>query len=572
METNLKCAASHECNSTAEQFWYAIDIYNKRPHIMNRKLIGAEILLSFRLSDNSLVKSICSRLKRLEKTSVGDVLQSVQNVEGLSVLNSVNCEHCDFVHFTLRNLLPRSNVNFMPQLELTVLDNVNSQARFIGFTSGNEQALSPDFEYGFAYTEKSVMLMVDANCDDSNKYYRWLHYFVLPKLVKWITNAGSQQTSLVKASLSCVPIEKYVVLYNRLKSTYGDSIIKIWPENTDPYKFVYEDIAIASYLMLLWDNTVQKFVDIGCGNGLLVHILNSEGHQGIGYDLKARKIWSLYPDSTKLKVLPVLPSEKTLFPEADWLIGNHSDELTLWIPVFAACSSYRCKFFVLPCCPYDFSGKKYQRVNTKLSQYMDYLNYVQKICEKCGFKTEVDKLRIPSTKRTCFIGKDRVYPESEMDNYNLLIKKYIYTQSNSENNFSDNRYCDFKTRSEQKVRNCTQINRNLVEHIVKTIAEELLKTVNLEDGWNKGGILDISYCAQCLSPDNLHQLKKECGGLQTLLKNQHSVFKVDCGKVQLRKPIVKKKGNSAWKQRQCWFFYNHPDSCPLADVDCSFIH
>lgn len=78
---------------------------------------------------------------------------------------------------------------------------------------------------------------------------------------------------------------------------------QIWPENTDPYKFVYEDIAIAAYLITLWNGTVQKFVDIGCGNGLLVHILNSEGHQGIGYDLQARKIWSLYPESTKLEVI-----------------------------------------------------------------------------------------------------------------------------------------------------------------------------------------------------------------------------------------------------------------------------
>lgn len=30
---------------------------------------------------------------------------------------------------------------------------------------------------------------------------------------------------------------------------------------------------------------------------------------------------------------PTLPS---LFPDVDWLIGNHSDELTPWIPVMAA--------------------------------------------------------------------------------------------------------------------------------------------------------------------------------------------------------------------------------------------
>lgn len=60
---------------------------------------------------------------------------------------------------------------------------------------------------------------------------------------------------------------------------------QIWPENTDPQKFVYEDVAIATYLILLFeeerketgDDKKQSYVDLGCGNGLLVHILNSEG-------------------------------------------------------------------------------------------------------------------------------------------------------------------------------------------------------------------------------------------------------------------------------------------------------
>lgn len=115
-----KCAASHDCNSTVEQFWYAVDIYNKRPHIINRKLIGAEILLTFHLDDRSRVKSVLSLLRHLEKSSSCDIIQSLQNVEGLEILNSENCDHCD-LHFTLRNLLPRNNDNFLPQLELTIL-------------------------------------------------------------------------------------------------------------------------------------------------------------------------------------------------------------------------------------------------------------------------------------------------------------------------------------------------------------------------------------------------------------------------------------------------------------------
>ena len=39
---------------------------------------------------------------------------------------------------------------------------------------------------------------------------------------------------------------------------------------------------------------LQTFVDLGCGNGLLTYILMSEGYNGIGIDLRKRKIWDLF--------------------------------------------------------------------------------------------------------------------------------------------------------------------------------------------------------------------------------------------------------------------------------------
>lgn len=59
-------------------------------------------------------------------------------------------------------------------------------------------------------------------------------------------------------------------------------------------------------MLILWQQTSnkkQKFVDLGCGNGLLVYILNEEGHNGYGIDVRPRKIWKLYPESTKLQVI-----------------------------------------------------------------------------------------------------------------------------------------------------------------------------------------------------------------------------------------------------------------------------
>lgn len=48
---------------------------------------------------------------------------------------------------------------------------------------------------------------------------------------------------------------------------------------------------------------MQRFVDLGCGNGLLVYILNSEGHKGVGFDIRRRKIWDTYPSFVVLKVV-----------------------------------------------------------------------------------------------------------------------------------------------------------------------------------------------------------------------------------------------------------------------------
>lgn len=86
----------------------------------------------------------------------------------------------------------------------------------------------------------------------------------------------------------------------------------MWPECTDPQKFIHEDVAIAAYLILVWhkereelklgEDYKQSFIDIGCGNGLLVYLLASEGYPGKGIDIRARKIWSCYPSEIQLEV------------------------------------------------------------------------------------------------------------------------------------------------------------------------------------------------------------------------------------------------------------------------------
>uniref|UniRef100_A0A182Y2E5 tRNA (uracil-O(2)-)-methyltransferase n=1 Tax=Anopheles stephensi TaxID=30069 RepID=A0A182Y2E5_ANOST len=417
-------------------------------------------------------------------------------------------------------------------------------------------------------------------------------------------------------------LEEYNRLFNELKQKYGLSMVAIWPECTDPQKFVFEDIAIAAYLLTLWKKEragngieqLQSFVDIGCGNGLLVYILASEGHRGYGIDLRKRKLWDLYPAEPKvdLRVETIVPSNASLFPTIDWLIGNHSDELSPWIPVIAARSSYSCRFFLLPCCPYDFDGCKYQRQNCSLSQYGDFLNYTTEIARTCGFEVAIDRLRIPSTKRVCLVGSKRTYPEQEHEQRDAKIRLFINQRSGKmevrqarpqiermhsgrdESGATEAWSANFKPReSIEKVRNCTKIDRSVVDKIVSIVFEQLLAKRCVPEefadrNWNAGGRIPLEALVKMIPQEYLTAMKAECGGLQTLLRNNHQIFRVEKGTVKLRMPakvsdalgeqVVRKmtrKPNfkpTNFKQRVCWFYTNHPDGCPLLESECRFNH
>lgn len=300
------------------------------------------------------------------------------------------------------------------------------------------------------------------------------------------------------------------------------------------------------------------------------------------------------------QVSTIVPSSETIFPGVDWIIGNHSDELTPWIPVIAARSSYKCRFFLLPCCAYEFDGAKYRRCNASESQYSEYMSYIKSVCEGCGFLTLVDRLRIPSTKRTCFIGWKRTYPKENSAMIDADIQKIINARSAIVTSFqketiesetkNDLWSSSFKPRSStERTRNCTQLNRELVLDIVNVVAAHLLRAdrrISLErrpdETWNAGGQIGIGEVAKLLTPEMLQHLRNECGGLQTLLKNHNHIFYVTQGKVQFRIPglvdkrkKVKRKRNSSKplrKVKPCWFHKNHPDGCPALEVDCDFQH
>ncbi|VDK54706.1 unnamed protein product [Cylicostephanus goldi] len=209
----------------------------------------------------------------------------------------------------------------------------------------------------------------------------------------------------VRKTNSLLDLEEYSYRYKRIKEQYGRNLVENWTEKTDPKKFVYEDCGIAAYLLELWKkrgHIPKKFADLGCGNGLLVHLLNKEGVNGVGIDIRKRKIWSEQLSETSLIEQIVDPSQKdnSIPSDVDYLIGNHTDELTPWMPIMAARRNI--EFFVLPCCPFTFHGKYVARPGDTGSQYDSFLKFIKEICARLGYIVEEDRLSIPSTKRVSF--------------------------------------------------------------------------------------------------------------------------------------------------------------------------
>ncbi|KAI4542690.1 hypothetical protein MG293_006816 [Ovis ammon polii] len=546
----------------------------------------------------------------------------------------------------LRTVIPKTNPHCPlrgPRREMVVQDVLNGAVTFLPLEEDDEGNLkvkmSNVYQIQLSHSEGEWFISVLIFCperwhSDGTVYPKpsWLGEELLARLARWCVE--SRQSGF-KSTLSLISIVKYSTTYQALKEKYK-AMVKVWPEVTDPEKFVYEDVAIAAYLLILWEEeraergetARQSFVDLGCGNGLLVHILSSEGHPGRGIDVRRRKIWDMYGPQTRLEESAITPNDKTLFPDVDWLIGNHSDELTPWIPVIAARSSYACRFFVLPCCFFDFVGK-FQRTQSSKTQYRGYLDFVTEVGSACGFHVEEDCLRIPSTKRVCLIGKSRTYPPAREAAVDEERTRYINSRRGRPGSPRSGApaplppgaapssspgpeghgaldawpahtaeagapagalwLSGFQPREKaERLRNCAALPREFVDRVVLHVARLLLGKGSPAGGsaqaWNRGGSLSLAEVAGELDRETLRRLKRECGGLQTLLRNSPQVFQVLHGHVRIRdwreerprkqeEPEAKRRPSSdTFKTRICWFFAHHPDGCVLPADCCPFAH
>lgn len=222
---------------------------------------------------------------------------------------------------------------------------------------------------------------------------------------------------------------------------------------------------------------------------------------------------------------------------------------------------------------------------------MEFVDYLQQISEICNFKeTLVDKLKIPSTKRICLVGKGRNHEEKLFKENANNIQDFIndkLKQTQPQNGAATPWARVFTAREAyQPIRNCTKIDKKLSDNIIATIFNKLLSFENYGlpfSNWNSGGTLKLIDAAELIPSEMLKQIKSEFGGLQTLLKNNHQIFQVIKGQVTIKAPITireqsirkkpaNKKQKIPTKIRYCYFFKNHPQQCPLTAEDCCFVH
>jgi tRNASer (uridine44-2'-O)-methyltransferase len=287
-----------------------------------------------------------------------------------------------------------------------------------------------------------------------------------------------------------IPQKTFQDTYAYLKGKYAQRLIAKWVEQTPPEKHVFEDLGIAAFLIELWADmyggeleNVQSlpdlssatanetsmleagkerkekaqrsfpgFVDIGCGNGLLVYILNKEGWNGWGFDARRRKTWDTFEEQyqNNLKEMLLVPkilqsktenedsvadapiSHNGLFPLGTFIVSNHADELTPWTPLLAFLSES--PFIAIPCCSHSLSGTRFRAPyyrkhfptstspSKQPSAFTSLCSYVAYLTSTMSYIPETEYLRIPSTRNIALIGRKREGENEKMKDLEEKMK------------------------------------------------------------------------------------------------------------------------------------------------------
>ena len=294
-----------------------MDIFVTKPHSVDKRLAGQERLDAYELKSQSErdflfdESSLLEYLSNLPKDDSDSVIKRIHS--WLTDLNSseISTSSSDTIKVILQKHISRKEkvehyfqlvikneneckIQFVPlhcrdsasyQLELEARSNVNEN-----------KTDDDDVSRVEAGADHFIVIRLSPGCGPRQR--DWVRGRLVPRLLGWARSGHAAKTQV--ASVRLVGLEAYSTEYVRLKNKYATDIVSNWAESSDPEKFVHEDIGIAAYILLLWsqqrereqwaEDRRQSFVDLGCGNGLLVYNLTKEGHSGVGYDIRRRGI------------------------------------------------------------------------------------------------------------------------------------------------------------------------------------------------------------------------------------------------------------------------------------------
>lgn len=307
---------------------------------------------------------------------------------------------------------------------------------------------------------------------------------------------NTKETDRYSSKDNVVPRHLVQDTYARLKTLYAKDLCDRWVEKTEPSKHVFEDLAITAFLIELWrlmydieppkekTNTTKQekatgfpgFVDVACGNGVLVYVLLMEGYPGCGFDARRRKTWSIFPASVQEVLSESIYIPKPFanaigpvdigvsthtgdFPRGTFIVSNHADELTVWTPLMAAlaCPESPLPFLSIPCCSHSLAGSRYRYPPPRRSKdrqareekpveqnpqsasgdlkalraakdkektedgmlssmYGSLTAKTMNIAEEVGYEIEKTQLRIPSTRNIGVVGARQLFTKERRRN------------------------------------------------------------------------------------------------------------------------------------------------------------
>ncbi|KAI4126153.1 MAG: hypothetical protein LQ338_003893 [Usnochroma carphineum] len=437
----------HPCSFPPDIFEAVTLNLIRNPNINSSLLFRADILFDSHDASKPDEDAVGSRERALEETSKFSV------------------PHDGFPDFTLKRTIVRRMVPRNPQLDKAIVQtcqiyqsshgsnlqntvvvyiphvassseipwyhpNVQSLAYLHTYRPSDAQGEVPDSLDSFPSTNGTISvhyrLFPDESFPLSDRLFRTAHH-LLSTLHKHGQGILDGYTKRVLHD-QIISQRRVQDTYTRLKASHAKRLCDHWAEQTDSSKHVFEDLGIAAFLIELWKDMYKPegseqpsngpsdsrpgfpgFVDIGCGNGVLVDILLQEGYEGWGFDARNRKSWAIFEDSTQRhlhqlilvpqvlldmtsdlglesemespkflsKILPkaISPTKgrhitvnwhSGIFPEGTFIISNHADELTPWTPLLAHISLS--PFLMIPCCSHNLSGLRF-RAPSKFNGY-----------------------------------------------------------------------------------------------------------------------------------------------------------------------------------------------------------